>query len=184
MNTSYCHKSQRIERVECNFLVFLNWRYKVTSPTSTEKKFEICKRKICTLNKKATSSHKRVGFETSGQVHLPRKQHFINREWPQHATKTWTANDNLSVIWKSHLTDKIKQFFFQAAVVSILLYGCTTWTLTKRMEKKFDGNYTRMLQAVFNKPWRKHHTKQQLYGHPSPIMKTIQIRRTRHAGHN
>ena len=26
--------------------------------------------------------------------------------------------------------------FFQAAVVSILLYGCTTWTLTKRPEKK------------------------------------------------
>ena len=32
--------------------------------------------------------------------------------------------------------------FFQAAVVSILLYGCTTWTLTKRLEKKLDGNYS------------------------------------------
>ena len=30
----------------------------------------------------------------------------------------------------------MKRSFFQAAVVSILLYGCTTWTLTKRMEKK------------------------------------------------
>ena len=34
---------------------------------------------------------------------------------------------------------------FQAVVVSILLYGCTRWTLTKQMEKKLDGNYTRML---------------------------------------
>ena len=42
------------------------------------------------------------------------------------------------------------QFFFQAADVSILVYGCTTWTLTKRMEKKLDGNYTRMVQAVLN----------------------------------
>ena len=25
--------------------------------------------------------------------------------------------------------------------MSILLYGCTTWTLTKRIEKKFDGNF-------------------------------------------
>ena len=25
---------------------------------------------------------------------------------------------------------------------------CTTWTLTKRMEKKLDGNYTRMLWAI------------------------------------
>ena len=32
----------------------------------------------------------------------------------------------------------MKRSFFQAAVVSILLYGCTTWTLTKRMEKKLD----------------------------------------------
>ena len=49
--------------------------------------------------------------------------------------------------------DKIKRSFFQAAVVSILLYGCTTWTLTKRMEKKLDGNYTRMLRAILNKSW-------------------------------
>ena len=47
--------------------------------------------------------------------------------------KAWTANDRLSVIWKSDLNDKIKRRFFQAAVVSIMLYECTTWTLTKRM---------------------------------------------------
>ena len=45
-------------------------------------------------------------------------------------TKAWTAIDRLSIIWKSDLTDKMKRSFFQAAVVSILLYGCTTWTLT------------------------------------------------------
>ena len=45
-------------------------------------------------------------------------------------TKAWTAIDKLSVIWKSDLTDKMKRGFFQAAVVSILLHGCTTWTLT------------------------------------------------------
>ena len=68
-------------------------------------------------------------------------------------------------------------------VVSILLYGCTTWTLTKRMEKKLDGNYTRMLRAILNKSWRQHPTKLQLYGHQPHITKTIKIRRTRHAGH-
>ena len=41
----------------------------------------------------------------------------------------------------------MKHSFFQAAVISILLYGCTTWTLTKRLEKKLDGNYARMLCA-------------------------------------
>ena len=74
----------------------------------------------------------------------------------------------------------MKRSFFQAAVVSILLYGCTRWTLTKRMEKKLDGNYTRMLWAIFNKSWRQHPTKQQLYGHLPPITKTIKIRRTGH----
>ena len=98
-------------------------------------------------------------------------------------TKAWMAIDRLSVIWKSDLTDKMKRSFFQAAVVSILLYGCTTWTLTKRLEKKLDGNYTRMLRAILNKSWRQHPTRHQLYGHLPPITKTIQVRRTRHAGH-
>ena len=90
------------------------------------------------------------------------------------------------LIWlfsESDLTDKMKRSFFQAAVVSILLYGCTTWTLTKRLERKLDGNYTRMLRAVLNKSWRQHPTRLQLYGHLPPITKTIQVRRTRHAGH-
>ena len=73
-------------------------------------------------------------------------------------TKAWTVIDRLSVIWKSDLTNKIKFSFFQAAVVSILLYGCTTWMLTKHMEKE-------------------------LYGHQQPITKTIQVRWTRHVGH-
>ena len=77
----------------------------------------------------------------------------------------------------------MKRSFFQAAVVSILLYGCTTWTLTKRLEKKLDGNYTRMLRAILNKSWRQHPTRHQLYGQLPPITKTIQARRIRHAGH-
>ena len=96
-------------------------------------------------------------------------------------TKAWTPIDKLSVIWKSDLTDKMKRNFFQAAVVSILLYGCTTWTLTKRLEKKLHGNYTRMLRAILNKSWRQHPTKHQLHGHLPPITKTIQVSRTRHA---
>ena len=98
-------------------------------------------------------------------------------------TKAWIAINRLSIIWKSDLTDKMKRSFFQAAVASILLYGCTTWTLTKRLEKKLNGNYTRMLRAILNKSWRQHPTRHQLYGHLPPITKTIQVRRTRHVGH-
>ena len=66
-------------------------------------------------------------------------------------------------------------------VISVLLYECTIWTLTKRMEERLDGNYTRMLWAILNKSWRNHPTKQQLYGHLPPISKTIQVRRSRHS---
>ena len=77
----------------------------------------------------------------------------------------------------------MKRCFYQVAVVSILLYGCTTWTLTKRLEKKLDCNFTRMLPAILNKSWRQHPTKHQLNGHLPPITKSIQVWRTRHAGH-
>ena len=77
----------------------------------------------------------------------------------------------------------MKRSFFKAAVVSILLYGSTTCSLTKRLEKKLGGNYTRMLRAILNKSWGQHPTRHQLYGHQPPITKTIQVRRTRHAGH-
>ena len=43
------------------------------------------------------------------------------------------------------LSDKIKHNFFQIAVASILLYGCTTWTLTKRIEK----NLTAIAQGCY-----------------------------------
>ena len=67
--------------------------------------------------------------------------------------KARTAIDRLSVLWKSNLIDKLKRSFFLAAEVSLLLYGCTTWPLTKRMEKKVDGKYTIMRQAIINKSW-------------------------------
>ena len=53
----------------------------------------------------------------------------------------------------------------------------------KWLEKKLDGNFTRMLRAILNKSWRQHFTKHQLYGYLPPITKTIQVRQNRHAGH-
>ena len=122
--------------------------------------------------------------ETGRQNHLPWKQCFINRKRHRLTTNEgMDSYDRQSITWKSDLTDKMKRSFFQTAVVSILLYGFTTWTLTKRLEKKLDGNYTRMLRAILNRSWRQHPTRHQLNGHLPPITKTIQERRTRHAGH-
>ena len=57
------------------------------------------------------------------------------------------------------------------------------WTLTKCIEKKLDASFPRMLRAVLNKSWEQYPTKQQLYDHLPPILQTIQVKRTRHAGH-
>ena len=51
------------------------------------------------------------------------------------------------------------------------------------MEKKLDGNYTRILQVILNKSLWQHPTKQLVCGHLPPITKTIKIRRTWHTVH-
>ena len=74
------------------------------------------------------------------------------------------------------------QIFFQFLLGSGRI-DTAVWMLTKRMEKKLDGNYTRMLRAILNKSWQQHPTRHQLYGHLLPIMKTIQVWRTWYVGH-
>ena len=73
----------------------------------------------------------------------------------------------------SDLPDKIKQDFLHALAISIRLFGCTTWMLTKRIEKRLDKVDTRMLCAKLNKSWEQCATKQKLYGHLHPISQTI-----------
>ena len=74
---------------------------------------------ISTLN---GSSLKRVGkFIFLGCSVSPTERDIDTR-----LAKAWTAMNRLSVIWKSDLTDKMKRSFFQAVIVLILLYGCTT----------------------------------------------------------
>ena len=67
--------------------------------------------------------------------------------------------------------------------MSILLYGCTTWTLTKRMEKKMDGDYTRMLQAILNKSWTQHPYKEAAVRAYTTHHENYQIWRSIHAEH-
>ena len=88
----------------------------------------------------------------------------------------WSAIDRLLIRWKYDLSDKIKQEIFPAVAVWILLCGCTTWTLMRRMEKKLDENYARRLHAVLNKSWKDHSIKQLLYDHLPPITQAIQVR--------
>ena len=73
-------------------------------------------------------------------------------------TKALSAINRLSIIRKSDLTDKMKRSFFQAAVASILLYGCTTWTNTtageearRQLHKNAASNLEQVLAATPHK---------------------------------
>ena len=118
----------------------------------------------------------------SNIIYLESSVSFTENDTNLRLGKAWTVIDWLSIILKSNLSDKIKRNFFLSVVASILLYGCTIWTLTKRIEKKLDGKCTRMSQAILNKSWKQHPTEQQLYRHLPLNSKTIQIRWTRHMG--
>ena len=66
--------------------------------------------------------------------------------------KAWTAIDWLLVVWKSDLTDKMKRSFFQAAVILIMLYGCTIWMLTKCMEKNLTATTQECCEQYWTSP--------------------------------
>ena len=74
-------------------------------------------------------------------------------------TKARAALNKLDKIWKSDLNKDLKCKFFGAVVESVLLYGSTTWTLTKAQEMRLDGCYTRMLRAALNISWKEHPNK-------------------------
>ena len=73
--------------------------------------------------------------------------------------------------------------FFRATVESVLLYGAECWTLTKKLEKKLDGTYTRLLRASLNINWRQRVTNKSLYGNLSKVSQLVRERRLRFAGH-
>ena len=79
------------------------------------------------------------------------------------------------------MTDKIKRSFFPAAVVSIPLYGCTTWTLTKRMEKKAWRQIHKNVATYIEKVMEAAPQKAAAGRSPTTHHETIKIRRTRFA---
>ena len=97
--------------------------------------------------------------------------------------KAWFASNKLEKIWKSKLNRKLKIQFFRATVESVLLYGSECWTLTKKLQNRLDGCYTRLLRASLNISWRQRLTNKVLYGDLPRISQTVRERRLRFAGH-
>ena len=80
---------------------------------------------------------------------------------------------------------KMKRSFFQAAGhIDTAILVCTTWDANRRLEKKLDGNYTRMLRAILNKSLAAAPHKTPTVRATCPLSRNLfKSRRTRHAGH-
>ena len=96
---------------------------------------------------------------------------------------TWSACNDLKKIWKSHLSRNIKLHIFKTIIEPILLYGSETWTLSKKMEARLDGTYTRLLMRVQNLSWKSHPSKKEIYGDLPSISSLLKARRVQFAGH-
>ena len=95
----------------------------------------------------------------------------------------WSACNDMHKIWSSQLSKEFKVKIFRATVEPILLYGSETWTLYKKMEKRLDGTYTRLLMKAQNLSWKHHPSLSQIYGNLPRVSSLIQSRRAQFAGH-
>ena len=97
-------------------------------------------------------------------------------------TKAWTAINRLSIIWKSDLTDKMKRSFFRERRIDTAIWmhnmdsNKTAGEEARRqLHKNAASNLEQFLAATPHKT--------PTVRPPASITKTIQVRRTRHAGH-
>ena len=95
----------------------------------------------------------------------------------------WVACNKLHKIWTSNLEVSIKTKIFLTTIQPILLYGSETWTLSRKIEKRLDGTYTRLLMRAKNLPWQSHPTRQQIYGNLPSVSSLVRSRRVQFAGH-
>ena len=72
---------------------------------------------------------------------------------------------------------------FRATVEPILVYGSETWTLSRKLERRLDGTYTRLLMRAQNLSWKRHPTISQIYGKLPRVSSLVKCRRVQFAGH-
>ena len=59
-----------------------------------------------------------------------------------------------TVVWFKVIQFNPNNYMVSSNHIYLIFVICLHITLTKRLEKKLDGNYTRMLRAILNKSWR------------------------------
>ena len=84
---------------------------------------------------------------------------------------------------KAPILKQTKTKVFKTSVESILLYGSEPWSLNVAKRKRLDGEYTKMLRAIYNLSWMDHPTNASVYGSLPRISEVVRCRRLALAGH-
>ena len=89
------------------------------------------------------------------------------------------------------ISKNLKIKIFRTIILPVVLYGCETWSLTLREERKLRGFENIVLRRIFGPrrdevtgEWRRFHNEElnDLYSSPN-IVRVIKSRRMRRAGH-
>ena len=97
--------------------------------------------------------------------------------------QAWQALNKMNCMWNSNMRKEIKVRFFVAAIESILLYGCESWTVTPKIECMLNGTYTKMLRKATNVKWWEHTINAEVYEELPLLGNKIAARRMKLAGH-
>ena len=144
---------------------------------------------------RATSNKFRSQHPTKQQLygHLPPITKTIKVRRTRHAGHCWRSKDEYIsdvLLWTPSHGRLAQTYILQLCADT----GCSPEDLPEVMDDR-EGWWERVRDICadcvtwwwwwsrLNKSWRQNPTRHQLYGHLPPITKTIQVRRTRHAGH-
>ena len=96
----------------------------------------------------------------------------------------------LTKIWKSNISFSTKYKLFKSLVLSILLYGCETWTLLADTEKRIKAFETKCLRKLLRISYREHKTNDYVrskvmsyVGPQEPLLSTVKRRKLAWFGH-
>ena len=77
--------------------------------------------------------------------------------------KAWGQYNKLTKVWNSGASIRTKMRIYQTSIRSTMTYGCETWALTAKQEKKLDITDRKIIRRILNVRWFKKQTNEELY---------------------